>query len=228
MHQGEYNILLEDNENGDGGAPFGPALPGRHVPYQAPLPGPPPRNQGKGQNPDPPVSKTPTPPGTTPLESKSDDFHVPKTPPLRAPHGAPGSSHGFFNPNPNHSLYDEKQIFYENQNDPSSPSQIRYNYTRHGRQLSWDWHNPTTEHMYNPDAPIAQWYSRAGHPDLDDTLFKKFLWQDQGPHQTSPTPARPRQLLNLVENPPRCSGQQQQPVIQPDIIYGDEAPIDIL
>ena len=37
--QGEYNIPPEDNENGDnGGAPFGPAPPGRHVPYQAPLP----------------------------------------------------------------------------------------------------------------------------------------------------------------------------------------------
>ena len=37
--QGEYNIPLEDNENGDDeGAPFGPAPPGRHVPYQAPLP----------------------------------------------------------------------------------------------------------------------------------------------------------------------------------------------
>ena len=36
--QGEYNIPPEDNENGDdGGAPFGPAPPGRHMPYQAPL-----------------------------------------------------------------------------------------------------------------------------------------------------------------------------------------------
>ena len=34
--QGEYTIPPEDNENGDnGGAPFGPAPPGRHVPYQA-------------------------------------------------------------------------------------------------------------------------------------------------------------------------------------------------
>ena len=40
--QGEYNIPLEDNENGDdGGAPFRPALPGRHVPNQASLPFPP-------------------------------------------------------------------------------------------------------------------------------------------------------------------------------------------
>ena len=31
--QGEYNIPPEDNENGDdGGAPFGPAPPGRHMP----------------------------------------------------------------------------------------------------------------------------------------------------------------------------------------------------
>ena len=37
--QGEYNIPLEDNVNGDdGGAPFRPAPPGRHVLYQAPLP----------------------------------------------------------------------------------------------------------------------------------------------------------------------------------------------
>ena len=37
--QGEYNIPLEDNENGgNGGAPFGPAPPGRPVPYQTPLP----------------------------------------------------------------------------------------------------------------------------------------------------------------------------------------------
>ena len=36
--QGEYNIPLEDNENGDdGGAPFVPAPPGRSVPDQAPL-----------------------------------------------------------------------------------------------------------------------------------------------------------------------------------------------
>ena len=47
--QGEYNIPLEDNKNGDdGGAAFGPAPPGRHVPYQAPLPRSWPKNQGKG------------------------------------------------------------------------------------------------------------------------------------------------------------------------------------
>ena len=43
--QGEYNIPLEDNEKGgDGGAPFRPALPGRPVPYRAPLPQPLPKN----------------------------------------------------------------------------------------------------------------------------------------------------------------------------------------
>ena len=164
----------------------------------------------------------------TPPELESDDFYVPKTPPPRAPRGAPDSSHGFFNSNLNPPLYDQKQVFYKNLDDPSSPSWIRYNYTRYGRQLSWDWHNPTTECMYNPDAPIEGWYSRDGHPDLDDMLFEEFLQWDQGPHQTSPAPTRPRQLQNLVENPPRHSGQQQQPVIWPDNVYGDEAPINIL
>ena len=37
--QGEYNILPEDNENGDyGGAPFALAPPGRSVHYQTPPP----------------------------------------------------------------------------------------------------------------------------------------------------------------------------------------------
>ena len=81
--QGEYNIPPEDNGNGDhGGAPFGPAPPGRFVPYQAPLLRPPPRNHGKGQNPDPLVSKELTPPGSTLPESESDNFYIPKTPPL--------------------------------------------------------------------------------------------------------------------------------------------------
>ena len=207
--QGEYNIPPEDNKDGDhGGVPFGPALPGRHVPYQAPPPGPLPKNQGKGQNPDPLMSKTLTPLGTTPPELESDDFYIPKTPPPRTPHGAPDSLHRFFNSNPNPPLYDCKVIFWENWDDLSSPSQIRYDYTRHRRQLSWDWHNPTTVRKYNPDAPIQRWYERAGCPDLDDTVFEEFLQWDQGPHQTSPTPVRPRQLPNLVENPPRCSGQQ--------------------
>ena len=79
--QGEYNIPLEDNENGDDrGAPFGPAPPGRHVPYQAPPPQPLPKTQGKGQNPNPPVLLEPTPPGSTPSESSSDKIYVPKTP----------------------------------------------------------------------------------------------------------------------------------------------------
>ena len=144
---GEYNIPPEDNGNGDqGGVPFGPAPPGRFVPYQAPLPGLSPRNQGKGQNPDPLVSKEPTPPGSTPPESESDDFYVPKTPSPRSPSRDLDSSHGFFNPNPNpHDppLYDNKEIMYGNPD--GSPLRIQYNYMRHGRQLSWDWHNPTIE-----------------------------------------------------------------------------------
>ena len=175
--QGEYNIPPEDNENGDnGGAPFRPAPPGRPVPYQAPPPRPPPKNQGKGQNPDPPVLLEPSPPGSTPSESESDDFYVPKTPPLRSPsRDAPDSLYGFFNPNPDPPLYDQKQIFYENRDNPSSPSRIRDNYTRHGRQSSWDWHNPTTEQRFNPAAPIAEWYHGGGCADLDNTIFEEFL-----------------------------------------------------
>ena len=230
--QGEYNIPPEDNENGDdGGAPFGPAPPGRHVPYEAPLPQPPPKNQGKGQNPNPPVLLEPTPPGSTHSESESDDFYAPKTPSQRSPSkDIPDSSHGFFNPNLNpcgFDLYDQKQIFYENWADPSTLSQIRNNYMRHGRQLSWDWHNPTTEHRYNPNAPIAEWYCHGGRADLDNTVFKEFL-QQQGSHQTSPSPAGPRQLLNPMVNPSRHSGQQRQPITQHDNVYGDEAPVDIL
>ena len=149
--QGEYNIPLEDNENGDDGcAPFRPAPPGRCMLYQAPLPLPP-RNQGKGKNPNPPVPPKPTPPGSTPLESSSDNIYVPKTPSQGSPsRDDPDSLHGFFNPNPGprFDLYDQKQIFYENRADPSTLSRIRYNYMRHGRQLSWDWHNPRTECMY--------------------------------------------------------------------------------
>ena len=80
---------------------------------------------------------------------------------------------------------------------------------------------------YNPDHPIVEWYRRGGRADLDDTVFEEFLRQ-QGSCQTSPSPAVPRQPLNLVENPLRCSGQQRQPIIQPDDVYGDEAPVDIL
>ena len=98
----------------------------------------------------------------------------------------------------------------------------------HLLQLSWDWHNPTTERQFNPNAPVQEWYNRAGRPDLDDTVFEEFLQQDQGPHQISPTPAMLRQLPNPVVNPPRRSVQQQQPVHQPDNVYRYEAPIDIL
>ena len=124
--QGKYNIPLEDNENGDdGGAPFGPAPPGRHVPYQAPPPRPWPKNQGKGRNPNPPVLPEPAPPGLTHSESESNDFHAPKTPSWRFPSkDIPNSLHRFFNPNLNphgFDLYDQKQIFYENRADPSTP-----------------------------------------------------------------------------------------------------------
>ena len=79
--QGEYNTPLDDNENGgQGGAPFGPAPPAGGVPYQTPPPEPPPKNQGKGQNPAPPVPPELTPPGPTPSESDSDDFYQPRTP----------------------------------------------------------------------------------------------------------------------------------------------------
>ena len=124
---------------------FAPAPPGRSVPRQAPLPRLPPKNQGKGWNPNPPVPPKPTPPGLTPSELESDDFYVPKTPSPRSPSKDLDSSHGFFNPNPgpHDELYDEKLVTYGNPD--GSPSNIWYNYTRHGRQLSWDWHNPTTE-----------------------------------------------------------------------------------
>ena len=56
---------------------------------------------------------------------------------------------------------------------------------RHGRQLSWDWHNPMTEMQYNPNRPIVEWYHHGGHADLNDTVFEEFL-QQQGSHQTSP------------------------------------------
>ena len=174
--QGEYNIPLEDNENGDdGGAPFGPAPPGRPVPYQAPPPRLPPKNQGKGWNPNPPVPPKPTPPGPTPSELESDDFYVPKTPSPRSPSRDPDSSHRFFNPNPGppDPLYDEKLVTYGNPD--GSPLRIRYNYMRHGRQLSWDWHNPATEQWFNPAAPTQGWYDGAGHPNLDDTVFEEFL-----------------------------------------------------
>ena len=113
--QGEYNIPPEDSENGnDGGAPFVPAPPGRFVPRQAPLPGPPPKNQGKGWNPDPPVLQELTPLELTPSELESDDFYVPKTPSPRSPSRDLDFPHGFFNPNPGSNdkpLYDGKKIY---------------------------------------------------------------------------------------------------------------------
>ena len=116
-------------------------------------------------------------------------------------------------------------IFYESREDPSTPSRVRYHYTRHGRQLSWDWHNPVTG---APD-PVLEWSHHTGHDQIPDSVFEEFLQhQDHELGQTSPTPARPRQPANLLVNPPRCSGQQQQPIHQPDNVYGDEAPVDIL
>ena len=83
-----------------------------------------------------------------------------------------------------------------------------------------------TERRYDPAAPIAEWYCGGGCADLNDTVFKEFL-QQQGSHQTSPTPAAPTQPQNLVVNPPRHSGQRRQPITRPDNVYGDEAPVDI-
>ena len=73
--QGEYNIPLDDNENGDdGGADLYSAPPGRYVPYQAPLP--PAGPQG------PPVSPSPQDPitlsdSTPPGNSKWPDLWTP-------------------------------------------------------------------------------------------------------------------------------------------------------
>ena len=226
--QGEYNIPPEDNENGDdGSAPFGPAPPGRHVPpYQAP---PPllPKNQGKGKNPNSLVPPELTPPGSTPSESLSDDFYAPRTPSRRSPsRDDPNSSHRFFDLHSSRfNLYDKRTIFYENREDPSTPSRVRYDYMRHGRQLSWDWHNPVTG---APD-PRLGWSHHADHNQVPDHTFEEFLrHQDRESGQTSPTPARPRQPANLLVNPSRCSGWQRQPIHQPDDIYGGEAPVDIL
>ena len=121
-----YSLSPEDNENGDdGGALFAPAPPERSVPYQAPLPQPLPKNQGKGWNPNPPVLPEPTPPGSIPSELESDDFYVPKTPSPRSPSKEDlDSSHGFFNPNPGppNPLRDSKIIDYGNPD--GSPSKI--------------------------------------------------------------------------------------------------------
>ena len=103
--------------------------------------------------------------------------YVPKTPSQLSPsRDDPDALHGFFNlnPDPCFDLYDKKVIFYENRDDPTTPSQIRYNYMRHGRQLSWDWHNPTTEH-FPPEISADRWYSHGGHVDLDDSVFEEFF-----------------------------------------------------
>ena len=111
--QGEYNIPMEDNENGGHGG----------VPYQAPLPEPPPKNLGKGRNLAPPVPLEPTPSGPTPSELESDDFYLPRTPSLRSLQADLDSSHGFLNPNPgtsNDPLYDSKTISYAPDGSPSN------------------------------------------------------------------------------------------------------------
>ena len=52
-----------------------------------------------------------------------------------------------------------------------TPLGIRYDYTRHGRQLSWDWHNPVTG---APD-PRLEWSHHAGRNQVLDSTFKEFL-----------------------------------------------------
>ena len=89
--------------------------------------------------------------------------------------------------------------------------------------MSWDWHNPATG---APD-PAMGWSCRTGRAPLPDRVFEEFL-QQQGPRQTSPTPARPKQPTNLLVIPPRHSGWERQPLHWPDNVYGDEAPVDIL
>ena len=142
--QGEYNIPPVDNENGDhGGADMHPALPGRHVPYQAPPP-------GDNQNSDPPTLL-----GSTPPDSGSDnDFYgvqaPPITPPPRSPHGDLDSSHGFFNPYPDSSewSYAQKKLEYGDLNKPASPTRVCWYYMRGGQQKVYDWENPP--YIYNP------------------------------------------------------------------------------
>ena len=79
-------------------------------------------------------------------------------------------------------------IFYENRENPSTPSQVRYDYTRHGRQLFWDWHNPVTGAL----DPILGWSHHAGRNQVPDSTFEEFLrHQDHESGRTSPTPAGP-------------------------------------
>ena len=106
----------------------------------------------------------------------------------------------FFNHNPGPSddlLYDSKSITH---NPDGSPSNIRYNYMRHGRQFSWDWHNPTSTRYHvtgtgtdTAPRPVG-WWRLEGHPDLDDSIFKEFLRHGGQSSQASLTPALRRQL----------------------------------
>ena len=104
-----------------------------------------------------------------------------RTPPPRSPRADPDSSYGFFNPNPGPSddaLYNSKTI---TNNPGGSPSNIQYNYTRHGRQFSWDWHNPTSMRYHVTSTATDDtrrpegWWRLEGHPDLDDSIFEEFL-----------------------------------------------------
>ena len=106
------------------------------------------------------------PPGSTPSESSSDDFYAPKTPSQRSPSkDDPNSSHGFFDPNLScFNLYDKRTIYYKDREDPSTLSRVRYHYMRHGRQLSWDWHNPETG---APD-PRLGWSHHTGRNRIPD------------------------------------------------------------
>ena len=118
-----------------------------------------------------------------------------RTPSLRLPRADPDSSYGFFNPNPGPSddpLYDSKSITH---NPDGSPSNIWYNYMRHGRQFSWDWHNLTSM-CYHDNATgtdiarcPAEWWRPEGRPDLDNSIFEEFLQRGGQSSQTSPTPA---------------------------------------
>ena len=61
----------------------------------------------------------------------------------------------------------------------------------------------------------------------DDTPFRNHVQFTLPPVSESLSPAEPRQLPQ-VKNLPRHSGQQQWPAMQPNNVYGDEAPVDIL
>ena len=157
--------------------------------------------------------------------------------------------YGFFNPNPGPSddpLYDGKTISY---NPDGSPSNIQYNYTRHGRQLSWDWHNPTSNryHVMQADnTPCPEgWWRLWGCPDLDDSVFEEFLRHGSQSSQALLTPASQQQPpadervpshsrtrlpsgsgggipsgpIETAQEGPRRSGKTRQPRQQPDNVY---------